>query len=84
MNMYQFTPQGVCSQHLQFGIEDGKVHAVQFFGGCNGNLSAIAKLVEGKDAEEVIDILKGNDCAGRGTSCADQFAIALEQALEYE
>lgn len=84
MNMYQFTPQGVCAQHLQFGLEDGKVHGVQFFGGCNGNLKAISKLIEGKDAEEVIDILKGNDCGGRGTSCADQLAIALEQALEYE
>lgn len=84
MNMYEFTPQGVCSRHLQFGIEDGKVHNVEFYGGCNGNLKAIAKLVEGKDAEEIIEILKGNDCAGRGTSCADQLAIALEQALEYE
>ncbi len=84
MNMYQYRPQGVCSQQLQFGLEDGKVHNVSFYGGCNGNLKAIAKLVEGKDAQEVIDILKGNDCAGRGTSCADQFAIALEQALELE
>lgn len=84
MNNYQFTPQGVCAQMLQFGLEDGKVHNVQFFGGCNGNLKAISKLVEGMDAEDVIDILKDNDCAGRGTSCADQFAIALEQALEYE
>ena len=84
MNVYQYRPQGVCSQALQFGIEDGKVHDVQFYGGCNGNLKALGKLVEGKDAQEVIDILKGNDCAGRGTSCADQLAIALEQALERE
>ena len=84
MNEYRFTPMGVCARQIEFGLEDGKVHNVSFFGGCNGNLKAIGKLIEGKDAEEVIDILKGNDCAGRGTSCADQLAIALEQALEYE
>ena len=79
MNTFQFVPQGVCARQLQFSLDD-----VSFYGGCNGNLKAIGKLIEGKPAEEVIDILKGNDCAGRGTSCADQLAIALEQALEYE
>ena len=54
---------------------------MKFYGGCPGNLLAISKLVEGADAKQIISILKGNDCGGRGTSCSDQFAIALEQAL---
>ena len=76
---------GTCARGVTFErTEDGKIRNIRFTGGCNGNLKAIGKLIEGKPAEEVIDILKGNDCAGRGTSCADQLAIALEQALEYE
>ncbi|MBR0417281.1 MAG: TIGR03905 family TSCPD domain-containing protein [Firmicutes bacterium] len=76
--------KGTCSRAVRFEIEDGKVHNVSFEGGCNGNLKAISKLVEGQDAETVIAILKGNDCAGRGTSCADQFALGLEGALKKE
>ncbi len=84
MEMYKFTPQGVCSRQITFGLEDGKVHNVAFMGGCNGNLKAIGKLVEGQDAQQLIDLLKGNDCGGRGTSCADQFARGLELALAQE
>lgn len=85
MKTFQYAPQGVCARQLQFTLDDdGNVSDVSFYGGCNGNLKAISKLIEGKPAQEIIDILKGNDCAGRGTSCADQLAIALEQALEYE
>lgn len=76
--------QGVCSRCVNFELENGKVKNVSFEGGCNGNLKAISKLVEGKDATEIISILKGNDCGGRGTSCADQFARGLEEALERE
>lgn len=76
--------QGVCSRCVMFDLEDGKVSNVAFEGGCNGNLKAISKLVEGKDANEVISILKGNLCGGRGTSCADQFARGLEEALQRE
>ena len=75
---------GVCSRCVNFELEDGKIHNVSFEGGCNGNLKAISKLVEGQDPQTVIDILKGNDCAGRGTSCADQFALGLEEALKRE
>ncbi len=76
--------QGTCSRCVMFELEDGKVHNVSFEGGCNGNLKAISKLVEGQDAETVINILKGNECGGRGTSCADQFALGLEGALKKE
>ncbi len=82
MEHYTYSPKGVCSVQIDFDIdEDKKVHDVKFIGGCNGNLKAIGKLVEGKDAAEVADILRGNLCASRGTSCADQFSKALDEAL---
>ena len=77
--MYSYRPRGVCSQLINFDVEDGLVKNVEFFGGCNGNLKAIGKLVEGKDAKEVADILRGNTCGMKGTSCADQLAKAIDQ-----
>ena len=83
MKTYSYTPQGVCSKRITFGIDDaGKLRDVKFTSGCPGNLAAIGKLVEGADPQEIIRLLKGNDCAGRGTSCADQLAIALEAAAQ--
>ncbi|HCJ42222.1 TIGR03905 family TSCPD domain-containing protein [uncultured Ruminococcus sp.] len=81
MATYKYTPRGVCSRQISFDIEDGKLHSVSFEGGCNGNLKAIGKLLEGQSAEDAVRILKGNDCNGRGTSCADQLAKAVEKAL---
>ena len=81
MQYYSCQPHGVCARPITFGIEDNKLHDVKFYGGCPGNTSAISKLLEGRDASEAVSILKGNDCGGRGTSCADQFAKAAEQAL---
>ena len=78
---YSYRPQGVCSRMIDFDMTDCKVSDVSFFGGCDGNLKAIGKLVEGHDAKEIIDILKGNTCGYKSTSCADQLALALEQAL---
>ncbi len=79
---YEFYPRGVCSRKIDFEIdENGILHNVSFTGGCNGNLKAISKLVEGKDASEVMKILEGNICGGRGTSCADQFAKAIKERL---
>ena len=78
-----FYPKGVCSVQIDFDIDsERRLHNLQFVGGCNGNLKAIGRLVEGKDAEEIASILQGNDCKGRGTSCADQFAIAIQNALK--
>lgn len=79
MNMYQ--TMGVCSQSIAFDIKDGKLHHVQFIGGCHGNTQGIAKLVEGMEVQEVIDRLDGIDCGGRGTSCPDQLARALKAAI---
>lgn len=82
MQHIQFSPQGVCAVQIDFDIDDEKkLHNVTFVRGCNGNLKAIGKLVEGKDASEVADILRGNQCGVRGTSCADQFAKAIDEAL---
>lgn len=81
MANYTYTPKGVCSKQVSFSIEDGKLHDVSFIGGCNGNLKAVGKLLEGRSAKEAADILRGNDCNGRGTSCADQLAQAIEAAL---
>ena len=82
MKGYVFSPQGVCSRKIYFKLDDEKrIHELVFEGGCNGNLKAIGKLTEGKSASEIADILRGNDCGGRGTSCADQLSKALEKAL---
>ncbi len=81
---YEYEPEGVCPKHITFELEDGKLHNVKFIGGCHGNLQAIPKLIEGEDAERVAGILLGNDCRNRGTSCADQLARAIYQALGKE
>ena len=79
MEHVKFSPRGVCSIQIDFDIEDGKIYNVQYVGGCNGNLKAIGRLVEGRDAKEVADILRGNTCGMKGTSCADQLARAIDQ-----
>ena len=79
--MFEFAPQGVCSRKINFDIVDGKLHNVRFTGGCPGNLAAISKLVEGKDAREIADLLEGNQCVARGTSCGDQLAKAIKSFL---
>ena len=78
---YSYTPQGVCSKQIDFEISDGKLHNVRFTGGCDGNLKAIGRLVEGAAPQAIAALLAGNDCRGRGTSCADQLAKGLQAAL---
>lgn len=80
----QYRTKGTCSQMIEFDLEDGKVTNVSFFGGCNGNLKAISKLVEGMSAEQLVRTLRGNTCGFRETSCADQLALAVAHALEKE
>lgn len=84
MTHYQYRPHGVCSQQISFDLEDGKLHNVSFVGGCNGNLKAIGKLLEGADAQATIDTLSGNTCGPRATSCADQLTKAVALAMERE
>lgn len=81
---HTFKPRGVCSTRIDFDIIDGKVQNVKFCGGCNGNLKAVSALVDGMPAEKVATILKGNTCGFKNTSCADQFSLALTEALQKE
>lgn len=76
MNTYK--TKNTCSRQINFDVEDNKVKNVSFIGGCNGNLQGISKLVEGRDIDEVISLLKGVQCRN-GTSCPDQLAQALQQ-----
>ena len=82
MSKISFTPKGVCSKQINVEVEDGIIKEVSFVGGCNGNTQGVAKLAKGRPAAEVIELLKGTNCNGRGTSCPDQLATALELALE--
>ena len=76
---YRYKPRGVCSREIILDVEDGIVNDVKFIGGCSGNTQGVGALVKGMKVEEVISRLKGIDCAGRGTSCPDQLAIALSE-----
>ncbi len=84
MNSYSYRPRGVCSSQIRFDLEDGKLYNIAFRGGCDGNLKAICKLIDGMDADKVAEILEGNTCGYKSTSCADQLSIALKQALAKE
>jgi len=78
---YEYKTKGTCSQYIHFEIEDGKVRNVQYIGGCNGNLKGIGSLVEGMEVQEVIKRLEGTTCGAKPTSCPDQLATALKQAI---
>ena len=79
---YQFKTKGTCSQMIYFDVEDNKVHNVQFYGGCNGNLKGIGALVEGMDIDAVIARVEGITCGMKATSCPDQLAQALKAAKD--
>lgn len=81
---YTYKTKGTCSSRIEFDIEDGTISSVEFTGGCNGNLKAISKLVEGKNAKEIADVLAGNTCGYKDTSCADQLSRAITAALAEE
>ena len=76
-----YKTHGVCSQNISFDIKDHKVYNVHFTGGCHGNLQGIGKLVEGMDVDEVISRVKGIKCGPKSTSCPDQLACALKEAV---
>lgn len=80
---HTYKTHGVCSRAINFEItEDNKVHNVMFEGGCNGNTQGVGALVEGMDANEAIQRMEGITCGPRPTSCPDQLAKALKEALE--
>ena len=78
---FEYKTKGTCSQRILFEIEDNKLKNVQYIGGCNGNLKGIGSLVEGMDIDEVITRLEGTTCGMKNTSCPDQLATALKEAL---
>ncbi len=77
----KYKTKGTCSREINFEISDGKLHNVQYIGGCNGNLKGVGALVEGMEIHEAIRRLKGIKCGLKSTSCPDQLATALEQYL---
>lgn len=77
-----YQTQGTCSKFIEFDVEDGIVNNVVFYGGCNGNLQGIARLVKGMKVDDVISRLEGINCGGKGTSCPDQLAKALREQIE--
>ncbi len=81
---HTFKTSGTCSQLITFELDGDKVSNVVFLGGCNGNLKAISKLVDGTTVDYIEGKLKGNTCGPRPTSCADQLAKAVRQAYEEE
>ena len=81
MSHVQYATRGTCARRIDFDLEDGKLRNLRFEGGCNGNLKAIGLLLEGADAAEAADKLRGNLCGPRPTSCADQLSRAIDEAL---
>ncbi len=79
---YTYKTSMVCSQEINFHIEGNVITNISFLGGCNGNLKAISKLVDGMTVEEIEAKLKGNTCGRRPTSCADQLAKAVREAYD--
>lgn len=79
MKSYSYKTKGTCSREIDFETDGRTVHNVKFCGGCSGNTQGIEKLAEGMEIDKLIELLKGIDCNGRGTSCPDQLACALRE-----
>lgn len=79
---YEYRTSGTCSSKIDFDLENGKLRNVHFTNGCNGNLQGIGRLVEGMDAEEAKERLRGIRCGMKETSCPDQLARAIEKAMQ--
>lgn len=77
---YTYKTKGTCSIEISFDIDNDIVTNISFLGGCNGNLKAIAKLVDGWRVDDIVEKLSGNTCGRRTTSCADQLAVAVNEA----
>lgn len=79
---YSYRPYGVCAMQIDFDINDNVISNIVFYGGCNGNLKAISKLVDGWTVEQIEEKLLDNTCGRKPTSCADQLAKAVRAAYE--
>ncbi len=76
---YEYKTKGTCSSKIIVDVEDGVIKEAVFVGGCSGNTQGISKLVKGMSVDDAISRLSGIDCRGKGTSCPDQLAKALEK-----
>ena len=79
---YTLYPKGVCSTQIDLDVTDGKIHNLSYTGGCNGNLKALGAMCEGASAEEVIRRLSGITCGYKATSCSDQLARLVQDAMK--
>ncbi len=81
---YEYKTENTCSQLISFDIDGNVVTNIEFYGGCNGNLKAVSKLVQGMTVEEIESKLSGITCGRRPTSCADQLAKAVRESLHVQ
>ena len=81
---YVYKTRGTCSTNIELNVEDGVVKEVAFWGGCNGNLQAVSRLVEGLTVDQIKSKLLGIHCGFKDTSCSDQLARAIVAAAEQE
>ena len=79
---YDYVTENTCAQMIGFDIDGDVIRNIEFYGGCNGNLKAIAKLVDGWTVDKIEEMLLGNTCGRRPTSCADQLAKAVRAAAQ--
>ncbi len=81
---FTYKTHGTCASSITFDIDGDIISNVRFTGGCNGNLKAVAKLVDGMTVNQIESALEGNSCGPRSTSCADQLAKAVRAAYKAE
>ncbi len=79
---YIYEPENVCPMQISFHLDGDIVTDIRFVGGCNGNLKAVSKLVDGWPVSKIEEYLKGNTCGRKMTSCADQLAVAVRKAYD--
>ena len=84
MGKYSYRTQGTCAAQINLDVENDIINEVEFFGGCNGNLQGISRLVKGMPCDEAIARLEGIKCGFKPTSCPDQLAQALRAVLAQE
>ncbi len=77
--VFRYTPDGVCSSEMIFEIDGDIVKKLEIVGGCPGNTVGVSKLIENRNVDDIIELLKGIPCRNKGTSCPDQVAKALEE-----
>lgn len=79
---FSYQTEGVCASRINFHLEGNVVTNIEFIGGCNGNLKAISKILDGYTVEEIESKVLGNTCRTKPTSCADQLAKAVRKAYD--